>query len=136
AASLSLRITGDHELLAAVRLDLQPLAGALALPVRRVDTLGDHPLQPLLAGCVVERPAVLERLREPNGRVAPVEQPLQPLTPPRPRRYALRQRRQHGAILARYRTRGVAPVASVHVAFLDQKPVLRVAVQLRRHQRP
>ena len=62
-------------------LDLQPLARPLALPIRRVGALGDDPLEPLLLRRAEQRLAVLERLREPDGAVAPVEQRLQPPAP-------------------------------------------------------
>src|SRR6267142_1379943 len=51
AAPGAARIAGDDELLAVLRLDLQPVARALAFLVRAVDALGDDPLEPpLLSG--------------------------------------------------------------------------------------
>ena len=78
---LAFRVAGDHELLPAVGLDLQPLPRPLPLPVRRVGALGDDPLEPLLLRRAVQRGTVLERLREPDGPIAPVEQRRQPPAP-------------------------------------------------------
>src|SRR5439155_9184742 len=86
AAPLALRVAGDHELLAAVRLDLQPLARALARSVGAVDSLGDDSFEALLPGRLVQAESVLERLRDAYRRVSPVEQPLQPRTPVRERK--------------------------------------------------
>src|SRR5581483_7501835 len=76
--SLPLRVARDHELLAAVRLDLQPLARALALPVRALEPLGDDSLELLLPGRLVQRLPVLELLGQANRPVAPVEERLEP----------------------------------------------------------
>ena len=60
-----------------MRLDLQPFARPLALAVRGIGALGEDALQALFLRRLVERLAVLEGLREPDGAIAPVEQGLE-----------------------------------------------------------
>src|SRR5206468_10473722 len=73
------RVADDDELLAAVRLDLQPLARAPALQVPRVEPLGHDPFEPLLLRGLEERLAVVELLAQPDRPAPPVEQLLQVL---------------------------------------------------------
>src|SRR5207244_13534529 len=53
APALALRVAGDDELLAAVGLDLQPVAGAAGDGVAGVGPLGDDPFEVLLLGALV-----------------------------------------------------------------------------------
>ena len=85
AAALALRVADDHELLFAVRLELEPVARALAGQVLRVEPLAHDPLEPALLRRFVERLAVGEPLRELDRAVAAVEQLAQELAPLRER---------------------------------------------------
>src|SRR5207248_3417891 len=76
--ALPLRVAGDDELLAAVRLDLQPVARTAADRVPRVGALGHDPFEPLLLRRLEQRLAVVEHLGEADCAVAPVEQLLEP----------------------------------------------------------
>ncbi len=76
ATAAALRVAGDEELLAPVRLDLQPVARAPALEVPRVGALGHDPLELLLRS----RPRAAPRRRRTSrtggrscsgGRAAP-----------------------------------------------------------------
>src|SRR6185369_15618595 len=82
---LAARVARDHELLLAVRLELEPVARALARQVLRLEPLAHDPLEPPLLRGLVEGGRVLEALRELDGAVAAVEQLAQPLTPLRER---------------------------------------------------
>ena len=62
--SLALRVAGDHELLAAVGLDLEPGTGAPPWLVDGVRPLGDDPLEPLRLRRREERLAVVEHVRD------------------------------------------------------------------------
>jgi hypothetical protein len=62
AAALPLRVAGDDERLAAVGLDLEPVARSAADGVPRVGALGHDPLEALLLCGLVEGLAVLEDL--------------------------------------------------------------------------
>ena len=75
------RVADDDELLPALRLHLEPVAAAPSRLVAGVGALADDPLEPLRRRRLEERGAVVERLREPDGAVALVEQRLQPLVP-------------------------------------------------------
>src|SRR5207248_5471206 len=84
-AALALRPAADHELLEAARLDLQPVARALALAVRRGRTLGHDALEALLGRDLAQRLAVGERARDLNGALPLVEEGREPLAPLRQR---------------------------------------------------
>ena len=77
ALALALRVAADHELLAPVRLDLQPVAAASALGVARRRALGHHALEPLFLRRLEQRFAVLERAGELDDRIRR-EQLLEP----------------------------------------------------------
>ena len=64
-----------------MRLDLQPVPRALARQVAGVETLGHDSLEPLLLRGLVERLAVVERLREAHDLVSTVEELFEPLSP-------------------------------------------------------
>src|SRR5262249_14702462 len=64
APALAAGVAGDHKLLLAVRLELEPVARALAGLVARVEPLAHHTLEPPLLRGLVQRLPVLERLRE------------------------------------------------------------------------
>src|SRR5581483_302107 len=81
APALPLRVAGDQELLARARLDLQPVARAPARLVARVLLLRDHTLEPLGDDRLVERLAVVERVRVQDRAVAPVEEVREPRAP-------------------------------------------------------
>ncbi len=68
-ASRSTGVPGDHELLARVSLELQPVARAATLGIERAAPLGDDPLEPLLGDGAEQRLPLVERVREPNGRI-------------------------------------------------------------------
>ena len=75
AAALAPRVAGDHELLPAVRLDLQPVARAAALAVAASRPAWRRsPRSPAPARPRAERLAVLERLGELDAAAAAVEQ--------------------------------------------------------------
>ena len=63
------RVSGDHELLAAVRLDLQPVATPPPLRIARALPLGHDSLEPLALDGLVERQAVVEHRGEAHGRI-------------------------------------------------------------------
>src|SRR4029078_2383523 len=69
------------ELLLTVRLDLQPVARALAPDVPGVEPLRQDPLEALFLRSLEQRCTVVERLRHPYGGVAAVEELLQALPP-------------------------------------------------------
>ena len=69
APALALRVAADDELLPAVRLDLQPVAAALALLVARRRLLGHDALEPLLLRRLEQRLAVVEGAGELDDRV-------------------------------------------------------------------
>ena len=69
APALALRVAADHELLAPVRLDLQPVAATAALGVARARTLRHHALETLLGRGLEQRLAVLERAGELDDRI-------------------------------------------------------------------
>ena len=69
AVARAARVPGDHELLTAVRLDLQPVAAPPPLRIARALPLGHDSLEPLALDGLVERAAVLERRREAHGRI-------------------------------------------------------------------
>ena len=77
AAALALRVAADHELLPAVRLDLQPVAAATALGVARRRPLRHHALEMLFGRRLEQRFAVVERAGELDDRVRR-EQLLEP----------------------------------------------------------
>ncbi len=79
ASALTLRVAGDHELLPAVGLDLQPVPGAPPGLVDRVCALGDDPLEALLLGRLVERVPVLERIGDLDAAAPLVDELGQPL---------------------------------------------------------
>src|SRR5213082_2303150 len=81
AATGSLREARDHELLAPVGLDLQPVAIALADGVARVEALGDDPFELLLLRSGEKRLAVVERLLDTNRAIALVEELNETLAP-------------------------------------------------------
>ena len=81
ATALAARVAGDHELLAAVALDLQPLARAPAREVAGAEPLRHDPLELLLLGRGEQRVAVVEALRELHDPVPLVEELLEPLAP-------------------------------------------------------
>jgi hypothetical protein len=64
AAALALRPAADHELLTAVRLDLQPVPRPLPLAVRRRRNLRHHAFEALLRRHLAQRLAVGERARD------------------------------------------------------------------------
>ena len=64
-----------------MRLDLQPLARALARLVRGVGALGDDAFEILLLRSGEQRLAVVEGLGETDGAVAPVDQLLEARAP-------------------------------------------------------
>ena len=80
AAALALRVAADHELLPAVRLDLQPVAAATALGVARRRALRHDAFEPQLAGSLEQRFAVLEDAGELDDRIRR-EQLLEPGPP-------------------------------------------------------
>ena len=85
APALAARVAGDHELLLGVRLELEPIARALAREVAGFQALGHDPFElPLLGRRQQGRP-VLERLGELHGAVALVQQLLEPRAPLRER---------------------------------------------------
>src|SRR5207247_4702307 len=79
APSRSLREATDHELLLAVRLDLQPVARTPTRQIPRVEPLRHDALEALLLRSRVERRSVVEGLRDAHRAVALVEQALQPV---------------------------------------------------------
>src|SRR6185295_5411286 len=79
AAAGPLRVAGDYELLLTVRLYFQPVAGAAADGVFRIDALRHDSFELLLGRRFEQRVAVVERLRQAHGPVPPVEQRLQAL---------------------------------------------------------
>ena len=85
APALAARVAGDHELLLAVRLELEPVARALARQVLRLEPLAHDPLEPPLLRGLVERGRIGEALGELDGAVAAVQQLAQPLSPLRER---------------------------------------------------
>src|SRR5207302_7349066 len=76
--ALPLRVAADDELLASVRLDLEPVAPALALAVARRRPLRHHALEALLLGRFEERDAVCEGAGELDDGI-PREQLLEPI---------------------------------------------------------
>src|SRR5439155_12796212 len=81
APALPLRVAADDELLAVVRLELQPVPRTLALEVARALALRHHALEALLQGSVVERLAVIEELGDLHRPLPLVEQRREPLPP-------------------------------------------------------
>ena len=90
AAALAARVAGDDELLAAVRLHLEPVARAAALAVRRVGPLGHHALEPLLAA----PPRAAPRRRRSSPRAGPSAFRRSSSAASRARRSRERQRRR------------------------------------------
>ena len=79
--ALAARVAGDHELLPAVALDLQPLARPPAGQVAGAEPLGHDPFEALLLRGCQERLSVLEGLREAHCLVPLVQKLLQSLAP-------------------------------------------------------
>ena len=79
--SLPARVAGDDELLAAVHLDLQPVARAAARLVARARLLGDDALELLRRRRLLQAGPVVESLREEDGAVPAVEKADELLAP-------------------------------------------------------
>src|SRR4029079_12555068 len=75
------RVAGNDELLAAVRLDLQPVTRAAARLVACAGFLGDDALESLLRRRLLQAEAVVESLREENCAVPAVEEADELLAP-------------------------------------------------------
>ena len=79
AASLAACEARDHELLAALQLQLAPFGRAASGPIRRVELLGDDTLEPVIARGALECCSVVERRREEDTGDRGVEEPLEHL---------------------------------------------------------
>ena len=73
AAALAPRVTGDHELLPALGLHLEPVARPTAREIAGICALRDDPFEVLLLGGLEQGRAVVEGLRELDGSVRAVE---------------------------------------------------------------
>ena len=132
APALSLRPAADDELLAPVRLDLQPVAAAPAFEVARLRALRHHAFEPTLERRGEEPLAVVEGRRDLHRRLPWVEQLLQPRASFRERQVEQRQavdlehvehriddRRVRLALLHRREARAAVAVECAHLAVDD-----------------
>ena len=132
APALSLRPAADDELLALVRLELQPVAAAPAFEVARLRALRHHAFEPTLERRGEEPLAVVEGRRDLHRRLPWVEQLLQPRAAFRERQIEQRHavdlehvehriddRRVRLALLHRREARAAVAVEGAHLAVDD-----------------